>query len=355
MEFLSKLFDSTLLVVPMRTKHDPKGEVPLVGRNISVLPLRMPHGTGAVRKLSLIPWLVRNGRTIFRAVKQADAVHAPIPGDIGTLGIVAAFVLRKPLYVRHCGNWAVRRTAAEWCWRWFMERYAGGRNVMLATGGAPEPPSKRNANVSWIFSTSLTEAELQMLSETPKHRSGARLITVSRQEPGKGTDTLILSLPLIRRAFPDVMLDVVGDGSALPQLRTLATNIGMSRRVIFHGAVGHKEVLELLSRATLFCYPTSSEGFPKVVLEAMACGLPIVTTRVSVLTHLVSQGCGRLLEEKTPDAVARAVQDCLADRDAQLSMAVAALAIAREHSLERWRDTVGERLRMHWGPLASHV
>ena len=46
-----------------------------------------------------------------------------------------AFVLRKPLFVRHCGNWFVQTTAAEHFWKWFMVRFAGGRNVMIATGG----------------------------------------------------------------------------------------------------------------------------------------------------------------------------------------------------------------------------
>ena len=345
MQFLSELFDSTQLVVPVQSNVAREGELPLTGRNLTVLPLQMPRGSGIARKLSLIPWLLKNGPVVLRAVKRADAVHAPIPGDISTLGMLAAFFLRKPLFVRHCGNWAEQRTLAERFWRWFMERFGGGRNVMLATGGVPAPPSTRNPHITWIFSTSLTERELQSLPLKITWQRDPKLIIVCRQEPGKGTDNLIRSLPLILKSFPETALDVVGDGSALPGLKRLASDMGVANRVVFHGKVGHQGVIDLLKQATLFCYPTHSEGFPKAVLEALACGLPVITTRVPVLANLISQGCGKLLDEKSPIAIARAVADCMADRDAYMNMSGNASAVAREHSLERWRDTIGALLR----------
>ncbi len=146
---------------------------------------------------------------------------------------------------------------------------------------------------------------------------------------------------------------MVGDGSALPELKKLAVAAGVAERVTFHGAVTHQQVLDQLQRASLFCYPTDSEGFPKAVLEALACGLPVVTTRVPVLVHLISRGCGRLLEEKTPAAVAEAVHQCLSDHAQYLQMSRTARDVASCHSLERWRDTIGAHLQSQWGPLRA--
>jgi glycosyltransferase involved in cell wall biosynthesis len=102
----------------------------------------------------------------------------------------------------------------------------------------------------------------------------------------------------------------------------------------------------------VFCFPTaSSEGFPKVVLEALACGLPVVTTRVSALPELIGTGCGVLLDEVTPAAVAEGVRLCLSDGERYRAMSGAAVRTAREYSLERWRDSIGELLRAAWGPL----
>jgi len=354
MRALSELFESTRLVVPCARRADQSGEIALVGHNLSVAPLTPPIGSGFIRKLATPLWLVRNGFTVVREILAADAVHTPIPGDIGTIGLLMAFLLRKPLFVRYCGNWLVQRTAAERFWRWFMERFAGGRNVALATGGSGEPPSK-NPSIGWVFSTSLTENELSECAATAVSTRplGPRLITVCRQEPGKGIDVVIQSLPLIFDRFPEVTLDVVGDGSGLRDFKRLASSLGVEGRITFHGKLDHANVMSLLKRSVLFCYPTRSEGFPKVVLEALACGCPVITTPVSVLPQLMSTGCGMLIEEATPAAVANAVQRCIGDPQVYTTMSARAKETAWQYSLERWRDLIGETLRKAWGPLRS--
>jgi len=298
---------------------------------------------------------MRNTPVLIREEHRADVVHAPIPGDIGTIGMLLALLWRKPLFVRYCGNWFVQKTTAEYFWRWFMLRFAAGRNVMLATGGAAEPPSRHNPNVRWIFSTSLPEQELTACSRhrDPPASATARLIIVCRQERGKGIETVIESLPLVLQSFPGATLDVVGDGAELSNFKQLAVTRKVGSQVTFHGKVDHAKVLGLLQQADLFCYPTASEGFPKAVLEALACGLPVVTTRVSVLPKLIGTGSGLLLEEVSPEALAQAVVDCLSDAERYRSMSARALETASQYSLERWRDTIGDLLRAACGSLRS--
>jgi glycosyltransferase involved in cell wall biosynthesis len=357
MRALSELFDSTTLVVPCCAAGNRSSEVPLTGHNLSVTRLSKLGG-GLWRRVKLPLWLLRNSPAMIVEIWRADAAHAPIPGDIGTIGILIAFLLRKPLLVRHCGNWSVQRSPAERFWRWMMERMAGGKNVMLATGGAPDPPSQRNPNVGWIFSTSLTEQDLKeciaCADKSPAPASAApRLITIGRQEHGKGTELVIESLPLILEDFPGTTLEVVGDGQALSGFRNLAASLGVADRVTFHGRVDHKRVMSLLRQSDLFCFPTSSEGFPKAVLEALACGLPVVTTRVSVLPQLIGQGCGLIIEKTSPAAIAQAVKSCLSDADRYRDMSRKAVETARQYSIERWQQTIGNMLSRAWGPLKT--
>lgn len=356
MRALSELFDSTTLVVPcLRVSRKDQG-TPLEGHDLSVVALVPPSGTGFRRKLSLLPWLTRNGPILLREVRRADAVHTPIPGDIGTIGMLFAFALRKPLFVRHCGNWLVQTTWAERFWKWFMECFAGGRNVMLATGGSDEPPSRRNHNIRWIFSTSLTSEQISR-SGMPRQAvslEAPRLITVCRQEPDKGTDLTIMSLPHLLVEFPGIRLDVVGNGSALKDWIALANSLGVREHVVFHGGVVHSQVLEYLLDAHIFCFPTAaSEGFPKAVLEALACGLPVITTPVSVLPQLIGTGCGLVIPERTPNAVAEAVRSLMLNSELYMSMSAQAVETARQYSLERWSETIGRLLSAHWGELRS--
>jgi glycosyltransferase involved in cell wall biosynthesis len=235
-----------------------------------------------------------------------------------------------------------------------MERSEGNRNVMLATGGTAEPPSRTNKHIRWVFSTSLTEIEIRELA---RHQvelvpEKLRLIIVGRQEAGKGTDVLIKALPLIHRQYPRTVLDVVGGGSAVPTLKRKAAELGIAEKVKFHGKVNHTEVIRILQDAHVFCFPTQSEGFPKVVLEALACGLPVVATPVSVLPILLSSGCG-LLIEPDPASIARAVCDLASSPERYKLMSVKARETAREYTLERWRDTIGDYLEAAWGPLRT--
>ncbi len=355
MSALADLFDSTMLLLPV-TEPGMRGELALTGKRLRVNPLTRIRGTEMFRKLMFPFWVIRNLPTILGEIRRADAVHVPIPGDVGTIGMLLAYALGKPLFVRYCGNWFVQTTVAEHFWKWFMERSAGGRNVMMATGGDSRPPSQRNPAARWIFSTTLTLNELREIQRARARRGGpgAQLITVCRQEVGKGTELIIDSMGLIRRTVPGAHLHIVGDGDALPALKERAATSGAAEHITFHGSVDHETVIRLLGAADLFCYPTATEGFPKAVLEALACGLPVVTTKVSVLPHLVSD-CGVLLDIVTPDALAQAVSTCLSEPDAYEAMSLRAMDRAQAYSLERWRDTIGDTLRAAWGPLQSHV
>lgn len=355
MRALSQLFDTTRVLVPVVPPANRRGEVPIDGDALSVVPLPLPRGRDLSRKLRLPGWLARSLPILVREIARADAVHVPIPGDIGTFGILVAMSMGKPLFVRHCGLWTTQRTAAEHFWRWLLERSAGQRTVVLATGGSSQPPSARNPNIGWIFSTSMSERELRECARAtaPDGRPGPRLIISCRQEGGKGTDVVIRSLELLASEFPDVSLDVVGDGSALARLRALAAACAVEERVRFHGRVDHDRVLALLRRADVFCLPTRAEGFPKSVLEALACGLPVVTTRVSVLEELIATGCGALVDHATPEAIADAVRWCVTDPQRYAELSAVARRVAASYSLERWRDTIGSTLARHWGALRA--
>lgn len=352
---ISELFDETRLLVPVSPEGGvSKSEIPLSGQNLRVVPLTPRVGQDAISKLTFLPWLLRNSGRIAAELRWADAVHAPVPGDLGTVGLTAALLLRKPLFVRYCGNWLTEDTSADRVWHWLMERWAGGRNVMLATGGSSEPPSSRTQHIHWIFSTTLTRDELRELGrQQPQLNDPApRIITVGRQERGKGTGTLLAALPLIRKRLPKASLDVVGEGSEIPALKREVAALGLEQIVRFHGKVRHSEVIRLLRLSQVFCFPTHSEGFPKAVLEALACGLPVVATAVSVLPSLLSGGAGKLVNAD-PEQIAEAICDVTSAPEIYRGMSQKAQEIAQQYSLENWRNAIGSYLESAWGPLRT--
>jgi glycosyltransferase involved in cell wall biosynthesis len=282
-------------------------------------------------------------------------VHAAVPGDVGTIGMIVALLQRKRLFVRHCGTFGEPVTVSDRLLLWILERIAGGPNVVMATGGAELPPSRRNPNISWIFATTLSRCEIDEAPQSPMWQQGEalRLVTVGRLTASKNIAGLIGALPAIRAARPGSLLDIVGEGELRPALEAQARALGLAGAITFHGNVSHSEVLRILSRAHLFVFPTRvKEGFPKAVLEALACGLPVVATCVSVIPQLLRDGSGRLLKETTPEAVAQAVLDVTADAGQLKRMKAQARQAAQGYTLEAWGELIRRRLDCAWGPLA---
>jgi glycosyltransferase involved in cell wall biosynthesis len=178
-----------------------------------------------------------------------------------------------------------------------------------------------------------------------------RLVTVGRLEPYKNTEAILHAVAIVKREYPLISLDVVGDGVCLRELKKLSSDLSIADLTSFHGYVSHPKVMEILANSHLFVFPTLREGFPKVVLEALASGVPVVTNPVSVLPHLIGNQNGILLNRNDPEAIAEAILQLIGDEKRLSQMSASARQTAREYTLERWQKIIGERLRANWGPL----
>ena len=354
MQAIAALFDQTTLCIIQEATPTPAGAAALDGRHLQVAPLPAPAGQDFRRKLALAAWLPRYLPHLWQSIRRADAIHTPVPGDIGFIGILLSLAQGKPLFVRHCGTWGEPVTVADRALLWLLERIAGGRNVVLATGGSKTTPSKSNPNIRWVFSTTLSQDELTVLplAQPWQPDETLRLVSVGRLAPNKNMAAILSALPLIAACHPQAHLDIAGDGESMGALQAQARSLGIEQQITFHGNLSHENVLKVLSQAHIFVFPTRvKEGFPKAVLEAMACGLPVIATRVSVIPELLKNGAGRLLDDTGPQAVAQALLEITADPEQLAEMGRQARLAAKNFTLEAWGEAIGNHLRQVWGPL----
>ncbi|MFA4932979.1 MAG: glycosyltransferase [Candidatus Omnitrophota bacterium] len=131
------------------------------------------------------------------------------------------------------------------------------------------------------------DKDKEKTKQTLKINKEKIIITVGRLEPVKKFDLLIESFNSIEKQFPDVILLIIGDGSQKDSLASLVAHLNLSEKVRFLGY--QKNVFHFLSIADIFILTSQYEGSPLVVLEAMAMGLPVVSTDVGncreLLTH----------------------------------------------------------------------
>ncbi len=137
------------------------------------------------------------------------------------------------------------------------------------------------------------------------------LLLVGRLRYYKGLDTLLCALV----DLPDLRLQVVGDGPMQTPWETLATELGVADRVTFRGRVGDEDLPECYRQADIFVLPANAraEAFGTVLLEAMACGLPCITTEVgSGTSWVVEDGVtGLVVPPRDPEALATAIRSLL--------------------------------------------
>lgn len=146
------------------------------------------------------------------------------------------------------------------------------------------------------------------LAQSPQSSSssGPRLIIVGRLEEQKGHATLLAALPEVLQHYPETTLTIVGVGSLQTDLITQSRALGIEQSVHFLG--GRNDVPQLLRQSDLFISSSNWEGFPTVILEAMAAGLPVVATDVGGSCELVRTGeTGYLVPPRDPAALASAI------------------------------------------------
>ncbi|MHC4696670.1 MAG: glycosyltransferase [Planctomycetota bacterium] len=139
-----------------------------------------------------------------------------------------------------------------------------------------------------------------------------RLLTVARLVEVKGIEYGIRAVARVTRSFPRIRYQIVGDGPMLTQLRELADNLGVAGSVDFLGGQTRDEVGRLYDRAHLFLLPGvvgsdgAQEGQGLVLLEAQACGIPVLATRVGGIPESVLDGdSGYLVGQRDVDALSK--------------------------------------------------
>jgi len=172
--------------------------------------------------------------------------------------------------------------------------------------------------------------------------SSARLLFLGRLEPRNGLATVLAAMPAILDRYPRAELAVVGDGPWLPYYIWLARRLG--RAVRFVGAA-LRERAELYGNADLYLCPVTRSSFGVTLLEAMACGTPIVASDITGVRELVNGGSEAVLvPEGDPAAWAEAVVRLLADSPRRGMMSAAGRAKAMKFD---WRLVADRIVAVH--------
>jgi glycosyltransferase involved in cell wall biosynthesis len=159
--------------------------------------------------------------------------------------------------------------------------------------------------------------DLKHINEVPPSENVSDVLFSGRLIREKNIDLLIRAIVIAKREFQDIKCFIIGDGPEKSRLHDLAQDVGISDNIRFLGFVEtHDEVIALMKSSKIFGSPSIREGFGIAPLEAMACGLPVVTVdaRKNAVRELVSKKTG-IVCIPTPERFAESIILCIQQRN----------------------------------------
>jgi glycosyltransferase involved in cell wall biosynthesis len=346
---IAPYFDRVILSVPVFDTPPASGSR-VRAANVTLAPL--PYFPGPRQ---FYPKLLSMHARLRQWVDQCDVIHLRVPSPAAIFAFRIAAARRKPIFLLvvgdyeallpHLGYRGIKKflfsqyvAFEEWALR-YMTR----RAVTFANGASLRAKHERDG--VQVHETKTTTLSLSDLSTRTDTCAGPRirLLCVSRIDPRKGLRSLPSVVSGLTAFGHDVTIDIVGPTIGLigeserDAIVSEAARCGVADRVNLRGPVALDQLLPMYREFDLFVLPTRpGEGIPRVLMEAMAGGVPIVTTDVSGISSLVADGeNGLLVPEGSASAVVDALRSLIANPPLRQRLIQGGYTTARAHTLER--------------------
>lgn len=311
------------------------------------LPLSMPAwGLRSVQGLRGYWRAVRRLRRVVRA-ERIGAVHCGRCLPEGVMGLALKSLYRIPFicYI-HGEDLNYASTSREHTW--LVRRVLRGAEFVIV--------NSRNTGHIAAHEWKLPAERIRLLHpgvDTGRFAPAARnavvraqlgwanrpvVLTVGRLQRRKGHDQMILALSAVRRTIPDILYAIVGDGDERSYLDALVAREGLQEHVRFLGELDDEGLVHCYQQCDLFALPNRQvhrdiEGFGIVLLEAQACGKPVIAgTSGGTAETMDAPRTGRLVSCDGPHELAELVQELLSNRQSLEQMGNA----ARQWVLDRF-------------------
>lgn len=181
----------------------------------------------------------------------------------------------------------------------------------------------------------VTNSGVRLLDVIGAPTKAPTIIAMGRMTNEKGFDLLIKSFSMVASSYPDWRLVIFGEGQERNKLTSLAKDLGVSDRVFMPGLM--KNPAHLLREADIFVLSSRFEGFPNVLLEAMACGLPVISFDCpSGPGEIIRDGVdGLLVPPEDVGAMAKTMDRLMADERERVCLKARAPEVCERFSMDK--------------------
>jgi glycosyltransferase involved in cell wall biosynthesis len=274
-------------------------------------------------------WITKKGSALIEKYKhEVMTVHEypPFYNGLGARTLAKRFGIPTSVEIHHIVGEPVPSSSAEYIGYW-MSRLLLPFDLRFATAVRTVNHTVKEKLAGWgvdeekihiVPSFYLDRKALEAVQDVPKQYD---LAFAARFVRNKGWSTLLKALVMT----PGISVLMLGDGPDRNSAEREAGRLGLAERVSFRGWIpDQKELWSAMKEAKIFVMPSRSEGGPRVALEAMALGLPVISTNVGVMPDVVQDGQNGLFTLGDSDDLANKIQRLTGDPFLQKRMGTAA-------------------------------
>ncbi|MFN7044500.1 MAG: glycosyltransferase family 4 protein [Flavobacterium sp.] len=336
--------DKKLLIAPISFKVD------------GIVELQEFDITSFFNKLKAIPFAFVALVKTYRAMKQADHIHLRCPGNIALLAcLVQVLFPNKKKTAKYAGNWDPN-SQQPWSYRlqkWILSNTFLTRNMQVLVYGEWEGSSK---NIKPFFTATYSESEIQNsefriqneLSLRAKSRTNETLIHflfVGTLSPGKQPLYAIQLVEALYRQGKNVLLDLYGEGVLRTDLERYIAENKLETLIVLKGNQTKETLLKAYQSHHFLILPSKSEGWPKVVAEAMFWGCVPIASAVSCVAYMMGNGSRGVVLQENLDQDVRQITTIINNQEQYKKMASDGQSWSRQFTTDKFEIEIKKLLR----------
>ena len=284
---------------------------------------------------------------IYQAMQQADHIHLRCPGNMGLLGALVQILFpKKKKTAKYAGNWDPK-SKQPWSYRlqkWILSNTFLTRNMQVLVYGEWEGTSK---NIKSFFTATYSEEEMERLGVVETRRLGEEIMFLFVGTLSKGKQPLYV-IQLVEELYKrgkNVILELYGEGSLRKELELYITQNNLESIISLKGNHSRETVLKAYQSSHFLILPSKSEGWPKVVAEAMFWGCVPIASPVSCVSYMMGNGSrGVILQEELNQDVDQ-IEAVISKQEVYQKMASEGQTWSRQFTTDKFEAEIKKLLR----------
>ncbi len=284
---------------------------------------------------------------IFKAMKQADHIHLRCPGNIALLACLVQILFpNKQKTAKYAGNWDPK-SQQPWSYRlqkWILSNTFLTRNMQVLVYGEWEGSTN---NVKSFFTATYSEEEVQKSTSEIRSLSDEviRFLFVGTLSKGKQPLYVIQLVEELYKRGEKVILELYGEGVLRKDLEHYIAQNNLETIVALKGNQSKETVLKGYQNSHFLILPSKSEGWPKVVAEAMFWGCVPIASPVSCVSFMMGNGSrGIILKEQLHNDVSQ-IRNVLNNQEDYKKMALDGQTWSRQFTTDKFETEISKLLK----------